>query len=567
MKRIRNRINSLKLRYKLALFYAAFCFLPVMILFLFSFVQMRRIIADKEILNLESYLYQSVATMDSKLEVYDNLSDYIAFDQNLEDVFSTTYEHPYEQYEQVTEVIDPVLQSLKYFHSEIRTITIYTDSGIVKHDTTVGTISEIENEDWYRDIRESEGVKWYVDREKPSIFSARKMPVETESGQADVLRIEVDYEDIFAPYEQTLTTEYGVFITDENGDVIYGDRRFSEENQDYRLDYQEFLEEQEKGRESSYTIISETSSATGWNIWLYQPEGIAGEAMQPVSMMILLTAVLCLLMAALSYFVTSRLVSGRIEKLTESVLEVEQGNLDLTVDSEEKDEIGLLYRGFGKMLRRIRALIDEVYVGKITQKEAEMRALQAQINPHFLYNTLSLINWKALTAGEEDISRMTLAMSTFYRTALNRGENTLRVEDELKNTKAYLEIQSMMHDGDFDYEIATDPEILPCESLNLILQPLVENAITHGIEPKADGRGKIVIRGWLEDGCIWFSVEDNGVGMDADIAKRILSMESGGYGVRNVNERIRLFYGEEYGMTVESEVGKGTTVWLHFPKR
>ena len=191
-----------------------------MILFLFSFVQMRRIIADKEILNLESYLYQSVATMDSKLEVYDNLSDYIAFDRKLEDVFSTTYEHPYEQYEQVTEVIDPVLQSLKYFHSEIRTITIYTDSGIVKHDTTVGTISEIENEDWYRDIRESEGVKWYVDREKPSIFSARKMPVETESGQADVLRIEVDYEDIFAPYEQTLTTEYGVFITDENGDVI-----------------------------------------------------------------------------------------------------------------------------------------------------------------------------------------------------------------------------------------------------------------------------------------------------------------------------------------------------------
>ena len=174
MKRIRNRINSLKLRYKLALFYAAFCFLPVMILFLFSFVQMRRIIADKEILNLESYLYQSVATMDSKLEVYDNLSDYIAFDQNLEDVFSTTYEHPYEQYEQVTEVIDPVLQSLKYFHSEIRTITIYTDSGIVKHDTTVGTISEIENEDWYRDIRESEGVKWYVDRKNRLYFPPGK---------------------------------------------------------------------------------------------------------------------------------------------------------------------------------------------------------------------------------------------------------------------------------------------------------------------------------------------------------------------------------------------------------
>ena len=134
------------------------------------------------------------------------------------------------------------------------------------------------------------------------------------------------------------------------------------------------------------------------------------------------------------------------------------------------------------MLERLRTLIQEVYVGKLRQKESEMKALQAQINPHFLYNTLSLINWKALAAGETDISKMTLAMSTFYRTALNRGKNTLSVEDELKNTRAYLEIQSMMHDGDFDYTIDAEAEILSCQSLNLILQPLVENAIMHGIE-------------------------------------------------------------------------------------
>ena len=162
---------------------------------------------------------------------------------------------------------------------------------------------------------------------------------------------------------------------------------------------------------------------------------------------------------------------------------------------------------------------------------------------------------------------MTLAMSSFYRTALNRGRNTLRVEDELKNTRAYLEIQSMMHHHDFDYEIITEPEILSCESLNLILQPLVENAITHGIEPKTGERGRIVVRGWMEEGCVWFSVEDNGLGMDADTAQKILSMESRGYGVRNVNERIRLCYGEEYGITVESEMGKGTIMRLHFPAR
>lgn len=162
---------------------------------------------------------------------------------------------------------------------------------------------------------------------------------------------------------------------------------------------------------------------------------------------------------------------------------------------------------------------------------------------------------------------MTLTLSTFYRTALNRGRNVLQVETELSNTRAYLEIQSMLHDGDFDYEIEAQTEILQCESLNLILQPLVENAIHHGIEEKTDGRGKITVRGWKEDNCVWFMVEDNGVGMEQEVADKILTMESKGYGVRNVDERIRLCYGEKYAMKVESVVGKGTKMTIHFPAR
>ena len=209
-------------------------------------------------------------------------------------------------------------------------------------------------------------------------------------------------------------------------------------------------------------------------------------------------------------------------------------------------------------------LTEEILMASSTAKMAE---LVAKFDPHFLYNTLSLINWKALAAGEEDISRMTLALSTFYRTALNRGRNVLQVETELSNTRAYLEIQSMLHDGDFDYEIEAQTEILQCESLNLILQPLVENAIHHGIEEKTDGRGKITVRGWKEDNCVWFMVEDNGVGMEQEVADKILTMESKGYGVRNVDERIRLCYGEKYAMKVESVVGKGTKMTIHFPAR
>ena len=152
--------------------------------------------------------------------------------------------------------------------------------------------------------------------------------------------------------------------------------------------------------------------------------------------------------------------------------QINMGLRKVTVQSKSKDEVGVLIRSFQRMMDQMNHLISEVYESKIQLQNSEMRALQAQINPHFLYNTLSLINWKALAAGEEDISRMTLAMSTFYRTALNRGRNVLQVEAELSNTRAYLEIQSMLHDGDFDYEIEVQPEILQCESLNLILQPL-----------------------------------------------------------------------------------------------
>lgn len=559
--------NSIKLRYKLVLFYICFGFIPVMVLFLYSFSQMREIIGDKERINLQSYLYQSVATMDSKLEVYDNLSDYIAFNQDLANTLSYPYESPYAQYKQVTGIIDPILQSLRYFHDDINCVTIYADNGFVKHDTTIAPLSEIAEDVWYQTVQRSAGISWFVDETEEKVFSARRLPVESKSGNPCILVVDVDYERLFEPYEQTLTSEYGVFITDKAGDVIYQCRRFSEENDQYVLSYGDFAAQRKKGDSSDYTIISENSGKAGWTVWLYQPKRIAGNGMRPVGSMIALTVLLCLGGTGLAYLFISSMISKRLERLTATMQEVEDGNLSVEVTSQDKDEIGVLYRSFGNMLKRVRTLIEEVYVSKITQKESEMKALQAQINPHFLYNTLSLINWKALTAGEEDISKMTLAMSTFYRTALNRGKNTLRVEDELKNTKAYLEIQSMMHDHDFDYAVEVEPGILGYESLNLILQPLVENAIMHGIEHKTDGRGRIEIRGWLKDDCIWFSVADNGIGMSRETAQRILSMESKGYGVRNVNERICLCYGEEYAIRVESVVGKGTRMTLHFPTK
>lgn len=566
MKKLLHWFNGIKLRYKLAIFYSLFCFLPVMLLFWLSFLQMRSIIDDKGKMNLQSYLQQSVSSMDRTLDGYNSLSDYIAFDRTLAEVFSMEYGTPYEQYEQLTQKVDPILRTASYFHGGMQQITIYTDNGMVKHDTTVAPVSEIEETDWYQKTLEHPGLNWFANYQEETLFSARKLAFFGAREGVNILYMDVDYQKLFTPYAETLISECGLYITDQDGKLVFEESRFSGKNQNYDLTYSEFLEQRDRGS-TDYIILCEQSNTTGWTVWLYQPVGLAGEAMRPIGVMAGVTILICIFAAVLAYFITSGMVSSRIERLTHFMQEVQEGSMDMQMESDDRDEIGMLYRGFGSMMKRIRTLINEVYLSKITQKEAELKALQAQINPHFLYNTLSLINWKALAAGEEDISRMTLALSTFYRTALNRGRNVLQVETELSNTRAYLEIQSMLHDGDFDYEIEAQTEILQCESLNLILQPLVENAIHHGIEEKTDGRGKITVRGWKEDNCVWFMVEDNGVGMEQEVADKILTMESKGYGVRNVDERIRLCYGEKYAMKVESVVGKGTKMTIHFPAR
>ncbi len=566
MKKLLHWFNGIKLRYKLAIFYSLFCFLPVMLLFWLSFLQMRSIIDDKGKMNLQSYLQQSVSSMDRTLDGYNSLSNYIAFDRTLAEVFSMEYGTPYEQYEQLTQKVDPILRTASYFHGGMQQITIYTDNGMVKHDTTVAPVSEIEETDWYQKTLEHPGLNWFANYQEETLFSARKLAFSGAREGVNILYMDVDYQKLFTPYAETLISECGLYITDQDGKLVFEESRFSGKNQNYDLTYSEFLEQRDRGS-TDYIILCEQSNTTGWTVWLYQPVGLAGEAMRPIGVMAGVTILICIFAAVLAYFITSGMVSSRIERLTHFMQEVQEGSMDMQMESDDRDEIGMLYRGFGSMMKRIRTLINEVYLSKITQKEAELKALQAQINPHFLYNTLSLINWKALAAGEEDISRMTLALSTFYRTALNRGRNVLQVETELSNTRAYLEIQSMLHDGDFDYEIEAQTEILQCESLNLILQPLVENAIHHGIEEKTDGRGKITVRGWKEDNCVWFMVEDNGVGMEQEVADKILTMESKGYGVRNVDERIRLCYGEKYAMKVESVVGKGTKMTIHFPAR
>ena len=556
-------MKNIKLKYKLGIIYLATGILPIMALFCFSYFQMKKVLMEKDTKVIQTFLYQATQGADNQIQIYDNLSNYITFNETISRIVSYDYKSNYEMYDQFVNIMDPMLSSLKYFHNDVNKVTIYMDKDI-KHDDTIAPISEISDNWWFNDACNNSNIEWYVDNASKSLFSARRMPMLDKSNMLGILYIGVDYNKIFDTYSQNIDDNYGVFVTDESGSVIYEYSKFQDEFKDMELNYGQLAK---TGNNGDYLIISEKSDATNWTAWMYKPKSLVIQSVQPMMTMMLVTFILGISAAALAILSLSKLVTRRIGKLKDNMKEVEKGNFTIWVAKEQNDEIGELIDGFGNMIVRIQNLISEVYEAKINQKEYEMRALRAQINPHFLYNSLSLINWKALEVGENDISQITLALSNYYRTSLNKGENTLSLEMELSNMKSYLQIQSIMHDNNFDIEINVEDEILQCETLNLLLQPLVENAIDHGIDLKPEERGKITVTGKLQNGLIYLKIQDNGVGMDEATLKNFLNRNSSGYGAKNVNERIKLYYGDAYEMKVESQVNHGTKITIVFPAR
>ncbi|WP_430863937.1 sensor histidine kinase [Clostridium neonatale] len=565
MKRMIKFFRNMKFRYKLITTYILLGIIPMTIMGLVWYNQTRTILMKQEKSSIENYLTQAVSNMDNQLRIYNNLSDYIAFNQQISHVVSHEYDSYYDMYNQFSNVLDPMLASLKYFHSDINQITIYTKNNVVKHNTTLAPITEIENEDWYKIIKGNNDIHWFVSQDEKKVFCARNIPTLENNYEVGVLYVQVDYEKLFESFKQMNDSNYGIFIMDELGNNIFNFDQFEDPNKSRKMTFDEF--NKGIGKENIYTIVTAHSVNNNWTVSLYKPQKLIYES---TNFMITGNVIAIMLLIVFSIIITSVLskvmVSG-LEKLRANMEEVEKGNMEITVKSNNEDEVGALIRGFEKMILQIKALIEDVYESRLIQKDYEMKALQAQINPHFLYNSLSLINWMALETDQEDISKITLSLSTFYRTALNKGKNILRVRDGIKNMRSYLDIQLMMHDYEFDVDVQVEEDILDYNILNLILQPLIENAINHGIDLKTNGRGCIKIIGEKQNDEIVLIVSDNGVGMSNEQAESILTNKSNGYGVKNVNERIKLYYGEQYQLKIESEIGIGTKVKVTIPIR
>jgi two-component system, sensor histidine kinase YesM len=274
------------------------------------------------------------------------------------------------------------------------------------------------------------------------------------------------------------------------------------------------------------------------------------------------------LAALLAWWIASK-ITGPLKNLVAAMRSVESGQLGAEVAAVRDDEIGELTLSFNSMSAHLRTLVEEVYKSGLAKKEAELKALQAQINPHFLYNTLDVIYWTARTEGAARAAEAAAALSRLFKLGLNKGEELTTLGVEIQHLESYVVIQNMRFDVPPELTIDIEPALRDCVVTKLVLQPLVENAYLHGIAD-LDRPGRISVTGRATDGIIVLVVEDNGIGMDGDRIAQVMEKDvSGerGFGVRNVDQTVKLFFGSEYGLSIESSVGFGTRAALRFPER
>ena len=369
-----------------------------------------------------------------------------------------------------------------------------------------------------------------------------------------------------------------VYLIDRDGEIIYHPRQqliysnLTTENNKEAAKYEDG-NHIEKFEGSNRLVTVKTVGYTGWKLVAISPmsDVTAGYyEFRVFAIFIMIFAIFTLI--SINMFVSSR-IANPIKDLEKAVKEFENGVENLNISESGSYEIQHLTKAIKSMVNQMNLLMKNIMVEQESKRKSELNALQAQINPHFLYNTLDSIIWMIENENYDGAIVMVTALARFFRISLSKGKNIITVKDELEHARNYLTIQSIRYKNKFIYSIEADEDTLNLTSIKLIIQPLIENAIYHGIKSKNE-YGKLTIRGYKDKNMLIFVIKDTGKGMDEDTLTKLYQRinekkrdekENRGYGIWNVNQRIKLYYGEQYGLQIDSIVDKGTSIYIKIP--
>lgn len=410
---------------------------------------------------------------------------------------------------------------------------------------------DLAGEEWVRKTRAAGGKFVLTENEGAdrTFLRLSKVILSDDRDMRDLALLEVNIDvQILSTRLNQISVQKGlVYLLDDQGRILLpyshyhqdGNERFGEARSGAFID------------RNKHMVIIRPIHTVGWRVAADVPMReilAAGSALRGHVMAISAVAIAAVLLLAI-YF--STYISRPVIHISQVMNQVREGDLDIRIDSSRQTgEMKTLYQSFNYMMDMIGDLIQEVYVAKIREKQSELAALQAQINPHFLYNTLDSINWMAIRYGARDIQKMVVSLATMLRYSLNNGQNLIAVQDEIKQVQSYINLQQIRFENCFESEIRIQEEMNSCIIIKLLLQPLVENAIIHGFDEGQYENGHLTITGEIESGHMVFRVMNDGHQADLEVIQRILypaeDVKPKSYGIKNVNDRLRHQYGEEY---------------------
>ena len=483
------------------------------------------------------------------------------------------------------------LQTILDSRSDIRNVGIISKNGrmlINDGSKSVNQDLDLNTQEWYATALEkpngpiltSSHVQHIISGERPWVITlSRGIRDRSGSGEKEgVFFIDLNYSAISELCDQsTVGTKGYAFILDAKGNIVYHPQQqqlyneLQTENISLIMDTDEDTVLTGTGNDGKLYSISR-SEKTGWTVVdCTNVKELLSKSRQAQSVYVL-TAIILVIVALLFSRFMARSITLPIQKLRDSMKKVQEGDFsvsDVVVDS--KNEIGSLTKSFDVMTHRIHELMEQNVHEQEEKRKSELKALQSQINPNFLYNTLDSIIWMAEGKKNKEVVLMTASLARLLRQSISNEDEVVPIANEVEYARGYLTIQKMRYKDKLEFQIEVDSSILYIPLIKLVLQPIIENAIYHGLKYK-ESKGLLIVKGFMKDGNAVLQVIDDGVGMDEETLAHIydkhkVNYHSNGVGVYNVQKRLKLYYGEDYGITYTSELGKGTTATITIPGR
>lgn len=520
-----------------------------------------------------------------------NLDSYL---HNMMRISDTMYYDVIKKKDLSTDGLDKEMDLLYEANSDLLTsICVFSNSGEVVAASPFGKLKssvDPRNSDWfYKAISRKENLhfstphvqnifinpdnkyRWVVSLSRAVELTNNKR---TTSG---VLLVDMNFSGIAQICKNANIGKAGyVYLTDRDGEIIYHPRQqliysnLIEENNKVAAAYEDGNHKETfQGEERLVTV--KTVGYTGWKIVGITPmKDITSDYSRVSTFAVFIMSFGIFILVFLNMFVSSR-IANPIRSLEKSVKKLESGMKDVDISISGSYEIKHLGKAIKSMVNQMHTLMDNVIVEQESKRKSELNALQAQINPHFLYNTLDSIIWMIENENYDGAIIMVTALARLFRISLSKGKNIITVRDEIEHARNYLTIQNIRYKNKFTYSIEADEKTFNFASIKLIIQPIIENAIYHGMEFMS-GDGEILVKAYISEGDLYIDVIDNGLGMPQEVADKLLrgnnnkpEKKSSGIGLKNVHERIQLYYGKGYGLEIYSEPDEGTTIRIHMP--